>query len=112
MILKTFEGERNARSRQGNRCHGWTQSVYKFGCAFIHLSQFHDYLSVDPFSKIEANESDAIKHYLNQYHRFPLDAGLSIAMLRPYLVNVFDKISGNLAYYLDNLENGENKEFD
>src|SRR5262249_40018997 len=22
---------------------GWTQSVYKFGCAFIHLSSFHDY---------------------------------------------------------------------
>jgi hypothetical protein len=22
---------------------GWTQSVYKFGCAFIHLSSLHDY---------------------------------------------------------------------
>ncbi len=25
------------------RLHGWVASVYKFGCAFIHLSSFHDY---------------------------------------------------------------------
>src|SRR5690554_1366354 len=27
-----------------NSLFGWTKSVYKFGCAFIHLSDFHNYL--------------------------------------------------------------------
>jgi hypothetical protein len=28
--------------------HGWTKSVYSFGCAFIHLSSLHDYRMRDP----------------------------------------------------------------
>jgi hypothetical protein len=28
--------------------HGWTKSVYAFGCAFIHLSSFHDHHVRDP----------------------------------------------------------------
>ena len=31
---------------------GWTESVYKFGCAFIHLSGLHDYNSRDPLSLV------------------------------------------------------------
>ena len=29
--------------------HGWAQSVYKLGCAFVHLSNFHNHLSSNPF---------------------------------------------------------------
>jgi len=32
--------------------HRWAQSVYSFGCGFIHLSRNHDYLAIDPFKSI------------------------------------------------------------
>lgn len=32
---------------------GWTQSVYKFGCAFVHLSDFHNHLTENPFDKLK-----------------------------------------------------------
>ncbi len=31
-----------------NALHGWTKSVYAFGCAFIHLSHLHDYQTRGP----------------------------------------------------------------
>lgn len=31
---------------------GWTQSVYRFGCAFVHLSDFHNHLVQNPFRKL------------------------------------------------------------
>lgn len=89
-----------------NHCHGWTESVYKFGCAFIHLSQFHDYLSDDPFSKICPNEANDIKEHLHCYHGFPLNNEINAENLRPYLLRIFNKISGNLECYVENLEKG------
>jgi hypothetical protein len=38
------------------RLQGWTQSVYKFGCAFVHLSDFHNHLAENPFDKLEESE--------------------------------------------------------
>jgi hypothetical protein len=37
---------------------GWTRSVYKFGCAFIHLSSLHDYNERDPLSQLPAEEKE------------------------------------------------------
>lgn len=46
---------------------GWTQSVYKFGCAFVHLSDFHNHLAEDPFLKLsiaeKQNRSQPDKHF-------------------------------------------------
>ncbi len=36
-----------------NQSQGWTQSVYKFGCAFIHLINFHLYSVDNLFMKNE-----------------------------------------------------------
>jgi hypothetical protein len=36
---------------------GWTQSVYKFGCAFVHLSDFHNHLAENPFQKLSEARS-------------------------------------------------------
>lgn len=44
--------------------NGWTKSVYKFGCAFIHLSAFHDNTQ-DPFRNLEGDEINSIKTHLN-----------------------------------------------
>ncbi len=42
-----------------DKLHGWDKSVYNFGCAFIHLSNFHDYQERDPLEMISANEISA-----------------------------------------------------
>jgi hypothetical protein len=31
-----------------NQLQGWSKSVYKFGCAFIHLSNYHAYKDNNP----------------------------------------------------------------
>lgn len=60
LISQTLNGERwKMRNKAlvsdaymvnlANTLNGWTKSVYKFGCLFIHLSWFHDYAFNDPF---------------------------------------------------------------
>ena len=83
---------------------GWTKSVYKFGCAFIHLSSFHDYAFNDPFSNIEPEEIESIKTHLNYYHGFPLTTDLNMKSVSFYLPMIFDKIESNLECCIKDLE--------
>lgn len=84
--------------------NGWTESVYKFGCAFIHLSNFHDYQENDPFDQLTNQKKEDIKQHLNNYHFFPLSQNLSIQTISPYLPKVFDKISNNLERYIQDIK--------
>jgi hypothetical protein len=84
---------------------GWTKSVYKFSCAFIHLSNFHDYQINDPFRLIENEEKNDIKNHLNAYHGFDLNKELTFESMVPYLFRVFEKTEENLVCYVNNLEN-------
>lgn len=93
-----------------NQYWGWTKFVYDFGCSFIHLSNFHEYLTEDPFATLSEKDSHTIKEYLNQYHNFPLEDGITAATLEPYLIQVFEKVSENMLSYLEDLENGKGKE--
>lgn len=92
-----------------DKLNGWTESVYKFGCAFIHLSSFHDYESNDPFLSLDIHEINSIKHHLNNYHGFPLTTDLNMQSISHYLLNVFDKIADNLECYIGYLENDSTK---
>ena len=47
---------------------GWTQSVYKFGCAFIHLSNFHDYGQRDPLSTLSSDEKANLLRHMRYYN--------------------------------------------
>jgi len=87
--------------------NGWTESVYKFGCAFIHLSSLHDYTFNDPFENLEDGEINSIKTHLNNYHLFPMTDALTLQSVSPYLPMVFDKIESNSGYYIERLENRE-----
>ncbi len=78
---------------------GYIQYVYKFGCGFIHLSDFHNYEMSNPFDKLSETEKLDIKEYLNQYHSYPLDQELTVENLRNYIPSVFEKISSNLTCY-------------
>jgi len=86
--------------------NGWTKSVYKFGCAFIHLSSFHDYAFNDPFLNLGTDEINDIKTHLNYYHDFSLTEVLTMNSISFFLPMVFDKIESNLECYIQSLEEG------
>ena len=87
-----------------NTLYGWTNSVYKLGCAFIHLSPMADYRNENPFQQLSTVETDDIKQHLNAYHSFPLNNDLNMITISPYLLKVLDKVSRNLEYYIRDLE--------
>ena len=86
---------------------GWTQSVYKFGCAFIHLSSLHDYNDRDPLKLLPANEREDLLQHCRHYHGGPTEPNPSFLDLVPYMPRVLEKISANLEHYLAELENGK-----
>ena len=89
-----------------NNLHGWVKSVYKLGCAFIHLSSLHDYKNENPFLQISPSERNDIKQHLHDYHQFSLTDDLNMQTVTPYLQHIFKKVSDNLAKYVRDLEGG------
>lgn len=88
-----------------DRLHGWTNSVYKLGCAFIHLSPMAGYRNSNPFQQLEQTEINDIKQHLHYYHGFQLHDDLNMNTVSPYLLRVLDKVSSNLECYIEYLEN-------
>lgn len=86
---------------------GWTQCVYKFGCAFIHLSSLHDYADRDALANLPDQERAAILDHCRSYHGGPKADDAGFGDLVPFLPRVLKKISSNLECYLAMLENGE-----
>jgi len=88
--------------------HGWANSVYKFGCAFIHLSLYlyHEYAFNDSFKNLDFAEISSIKSHLNSYHGYPISQDLTMESIAPFLPMVFNKIADNAEYYINNLEAG------
>lgn len=84
--------------------HGWTRSVYKFGCAFIHLSCFHDYNHRDPLSLLDSGEREAILGHMRHYHGGPCSPNPTFDDLSMYLPDVFRKVASNLEHYVVSLE--------
>jgi hypothetical protein len=88
-----------------DKLHGWTNSVYKMGCAFIHLSPMANYKNDNPFQQLTSSEIDDIKQHLHNYHGFSLIEPLNMITIRPFLLMVLDKVSDNLKCYINDLEN-------
>ncbi|MBI2059499.1 MAG: hypothetical protein HYT87_06975 [Nitrospirae bacterium] len=93
-----------------NTLHGWTRSVYAFGCAFVHLSNFHDHQTRDPLDQISAAERNAVLDHLRHYHGGPNGAAPTFLELMPFLPRVFAKIADNLECYVKQLEQDDNLE--
>lgn len=85
---------------------GWTQSVYMFGCAFIHLSSLHDYNDRDPVQRLPDGEREFLLKHVRYYHGGPASDHPNFADYVPYLPAVLEKVSGNLEYWLRALEEG------
>ena len=86
---------------------GYVHYVYKFGCGFIHLSDFHNYETKNPFDKLDYSEQFDIIFYLHQYHGFPRHMELTVENITPLIPNVLEKISANLACYFNAILNNE-----
>lgn len=83
---------------------GYVQYAYKFGCAFIHLSNKHNYKKENPFEGLDFREELDIKYYLNQYHGFNRNLDLTIENVKLLIPAIFDKISSNMLYYCRELK--------
>lgn len=83
---------------------GWTQSVYKFGCAFIHLSSYHDYRHRDPLASLSDDEKANILKHMQHYHGGPATSDPTLEDLSPYFPQVFEKVADNLECYIKKLE--------
>jgi hypothetical protein len=90
---------------KANELIGYVHYVYKFGCGFIHLSDFHNYAITNPFDKLNETEKSDVKNYLNQYHHFPIDTQLTVESITDYIPDVFEKISSNLTCYFNAILN-------
>ena len=90
---------------------GYVQYLYKFGCGFIHLSNFHNYQNENPFKKLKLNEQIDIKFYLHQYHGFSIENNLTIESIENLIPKIFDKISQNMLYYNEQLLNNGSIDF-
>ena len=88
----------------------WTESVYRFGCAFIHLSNCHDYRARDPFCSLPPSEQNDIVQHLRYYHGGPISNTPTFADLVPLFPRVLDKVSTNLDHYIVQLESDDDLE--
>ena len=85
---------------------GWTKSVYKFGCAFIHLSEYHNYFHSDPVLKLSNDELQDIAAHLSWYHGYNQKEELTLEAIKIYIPMIFNKINENLECYIKDLETG------
>lgn len=112
-LLTKKEKTRKIRDKEmvdiAQKLQGWTQSVYKFGCAFVHLSDFHNHLAENPFQKLSNTERQDILSHMRHYHGGALHDSPDMKEISEYLPRIFDKIADNLICYLDNLRNDRTK---
>lgn len=87
-----------------NRLNGWTQNVYKFGCAFIHLSNFHNYLVKDPCLSLKKEDKEEIIKHIKNYHMITLRNDFSLEDIFNVLPSIMDKIHKNLECEIETLE--------
>lgn len=89
--------------------HGWTQSVYSFGCAFVHLSNLHHYNDRDSYLALPEKERTVILGHCRYYHHEPMAEEPSFQDFLPILPRILEKVSCNLEGYLRSLERQERK---
>lgn len=87
--------------------YGWEQISYRFACCFIHLSILHNWDNEDVTTIIDANGKKTIIDFINQYHGANLNLQSTLVDIMQYALAIFEKIKGNMEYYLDELEKNQ-----
>ncbi len=85
-----------------NHLGGWEQYIYSFGCKLIHLSDYHLYWDSDPFDSISQSDKEMIVSYLKSYHQYP-KSDIDFHDLIDYLPKIMEKLSSNVAFYIEEL---------
>lgn len=86
---------------------GWSEYVYKLGCAFIHLSDLHSGEDADLAARLSEEQVRDIQRYVRHYHGVEISDDVRLAELFAVSSGVFRKISGNLDCYLDHIADDE-----
>jgi hypothetical protein len=100
-MIKTLNNEQwvvtdaGILNRLAGKLHGWEKMVYKLGCAFIHLSNFHNYTTENPFQILSENDRHGIIDFIEYYHGIEL-MELNMYNIIPILPLVMKKINENL----------------
>jgi hypothetical protein len=81
---------------------GWENVIYKFGCKLIHLSDYHLYMTRDPFDSVGVEEKQEIIGYLSFYHKYP-DQTITFEALIEYLPKVMEKLNRNVNFYIEEI---------
>ena len=89
-----------------NKLDGWSRNVYEFGCAFIHLSNFHNQGEHFLFTQENNSEATKVKEYIKYYHNYEIDVPIRLTQIVELAPQIFDKVSSNLIDYLTALEKG------
>ncbi|MGH9742392.1 MAG: hypothetical protein ACRD51_08575 [Candidatus Acidiferrum sp.] len=109
-LWRTKDGKHKVTDREmvdlSTKLHGWAQNVYAFGCAFIHLSPFHDHAARDPLDTLTSHDRSDIANYLRNYHGVVIGRDTKLRDIAHVLPAVFEKISENLECYVKDLEAG------
>ncbi|MCL2499123.1 MAG: hypothetical protein FWE90_02180 [Defluviitaleaceae bacterium] len=80
----------------------WATPIYDIGCAFIHLSPYHDWGGVnEPTRNINIEIRRVIVEHIKVHHHVELEEGFTFEDLVSVASDVFGKIRGNLLYELN-----------
>ena len=52
----------------------WLETLYEFGCSFIHLTGLHSYQERDVFRMLSPSEREAIAEFVNHYYGATISA--------------------------------------
>ncbi len=82
---------------------GWESVVYHFGCKAIHLSDLHGYQIRDPLVSADAKTKEEVIKYLSLYHGYGKQT-ICMDDLYAYLPKVMEKLTDNVAFYVEELQ--------
>jgi hypothetical protein len=82
----------------------WAIPIYDIGCAFIHLSPYHDWNNKsDPTRNISEDVRNSIIEHIKSHHQKQLDADFTFFDLISVASDVFSKLRSNLLHELKKL---------
>lgn len=85
------------------RHYFWVGITYDFGCKLIHLSEFYDYESVDPFTIISSRDRVTIIRFLRSYHGYS-DPDIDLPRFLEVLPKIMAKIAEKVEHYSSKIE--------
>jgi hypothetical protein len=83
---------------------GWAAPIYTIGCAFIHLSPYHDWGNSEPTNNFSQDERAEIIEHIEGHHKIKLSDDFTFFDLVNVAPKVFEKLKSNLRYEIGTQE--------